>query len=90
MFDCVDVLAVSPGQMLELYAGSPSCMLQEKALKACFREWQHRRSAHCTSNSCACVCVNAWHAGPRAINSSLFCDKTHAHSFAERTLGLRS
>uniref|UniRef100_A0A8C8DHP4 Retinoic acid receptor beta n=1 Tax=Oryzias sinensis TaxID=183150 RepID=A0A8C8DHP4_9TELE len=46
MFDCMDVLAVSPGQMLELYAGSPSCMLQEKALKACFREWQHRRSAH--------------------------------------------
>ncbi|XP_029369415.1 retinoic acid receptor beta isoform X2 [Echeneis naucrates] len=52
MFDCMDVLAVSPGQMLDFYTPSPSsCMLQEKALKACIsglahREWQHRRSAH--------------------------------------------
>ncbi|XP_063041181.1 retinoic acid receptor beta-like [Engraulis encrasicolus] len=51
MFDCMDVLAVSPGQMLDFYTASPSsCMLQEKALKACFRglaqrDWQHRRSA---------------------------------------------
>ncbi|KAG5264214.1 hypothetical protein AALO_G00251220 [Alosa alosa] len=51
MFDCMDVLAVSPGQMLDFYTSSPSsCMLQEKALKACFsglaqRDWQHRRSA---------------------------------------------
>uniref|UniRef100_H3DLE1 Retinoic acid receptor beta n=1 Tax=Tetraodon nigroviridis TaxID=99883 RepID=H3DLE1_TETNG len=51
MFDCMDVLAVSPGQMLDFYTSSPSsCMLQEKALKACIsglahREWQHRRSA---------------------------------------------
>eukprot|EP00066_Takifugu_rubripes_P009582 XP_003976668.2 PREDICTED: retinoic acid receptor beta-like [Takifugu rubripes] len=52
MFDCMDVLAVSPGQMLDFYTSSPSsCMLQEKALKACIsglahREWQHRRSAY--------------------------------------------
>ncbi|XP_062845943.1 retinoic acid receptor beta-like isoform X2 [Trichomycterus rosablanca] len=48
MFDCMDVLAVSPGQMLELCSASPSsCMLQERALKACFTDWQHRhRSAH--------------------------------------------
>ncbi|XP_036394706.1 retinoic acid receptor beta-like isoform X3 [Megalops cyprinoides] len=50
MFDCMDVLAVSPGQMLDFYTASPSCMLQEKALKACFNgltqtDWQHRRSA---------------------------------------------
>ncbi|KAM4705345.1 retinoic acid receptor beta isoform 1-T1 [Rhinophrynus dorsalis] len=51
MFDCMDVLAVSPGQMLDFYTASPSsCMLQEKALKACFNglaqtEWQHRHSA---------------------------------------------
>ncbi|XP_070292121.1 retinoic acid receptor beta-like [Salvelinus sp. IW2-2015] len=51
MFDCMDLLAVSPGQMLDFYTSSPSsCMLQEKALKACFgglaqRDWQHRRSA---------------------------------------------
>ncbi|XP_035250991.1 retinoic acid receptor beta-like isoform X4 [Anguilla rostrata] len=50
MFDCMDVLAVSPGQMLDFYTSSPSCMLQEKALKACFNgltqtDWQHRRSA---------------------------------------------
>lgn len=61
MFDCMDVLAVSPGQMLDLYTSSPSscmlqekalkaCMLQEKALKACIsglahRDWQHRRSS---------------------------------------------
>nr|XP_060637886.1 retinoic acid receptor beta isoform X1 [Anolis sagrei ordinatus] len=50
MFDCMDVLAVSPGQMLDFYTASPSsCMLQEKALKACFSglaqtEWQHRHS----------------------------------------------
>ncbi|XP_053570210.1 retinoic acid receptor beta [Bombina bombina] len=49
MFDCMDVLAVSPGQMLDFYTASPSsCMLQEKALKACFTglaqtEWQHHR-----------------------------------------------
>lgn len=55
MFDCMDVLAVSPGQMLDFYTASPSsCMLQEKALKACFSglaqtEWQHRRSAQCRS-----------------------------------------
>ncbi|XP_069814771.1 retinoic acid receptor beta isoform X3 [Dendropsophus ebraccatus] len=48
MFDCMDVLAVSPGQMLDFYTASPSsCMLQEKALKACFSglaqtEWQHQ------------------------------------------------
>ncbi|XP_075068448.1 retinoic acid receptor beta isoform X2 [Mixophyes fleayi] len=47
MFDCMDVLAVSSGQMLDFYTASPSsCMLQEKALKACFSglaqtEWQH-------------------------------------------------
>ncbi|XP_037402414.1 retinoic acid receptor beta isoform X2 [Pygocentrus nattereri] len=52
MFDCMDVLAVSPGQMLDLYPPPPSsCMLQEQALKACFRglaraDWQHRRGAH--------------------------------------------
>ncbi|XP_018605782.2 retinoic acid receptor beta-like isoform X2 [Scleropages formosus] len=52
MFDCVDVLAVGPGQMLELYSPSASsCMLQEKALKACIgrlahADWQQRRSAH--------------------------------------------
>ncbi|XP_026563938.1 retinoic acid receptor beta isoform X3 [Pseudonaja textilis] len=51
MFDCMDALAVSPGQMLDFYTASPSsCMLQEKALKACFTgltqtEWQHRHSA---------------------------------------------
>ncbi|XP_002932450.2 retinoic acid receptor beta [Xenopus tropicalis] len=51
MFDCMDVLAVSPGQMLDFYTASPSsCMLQEKALKACFNglaqtDWQHRHSA---------------------------------------------
>ena len=56
MFDCMDVLAVSPGQMLDFYtSSSSSCMLQEKALKACIsglahREWQHRRNAHCRSN----------------------------------------
>ncbi|CAL8295557.1 unnamed protein product [Merluccius merluccius] len=53
MFDCMDVLSVSPGQMLDFYTSSPSsCMLQEKALKACIsglaqRDWQqHRRSTH--------------------------------------------
>lgn len=57
MFDCMDVLAVSPGQMLDFYTSSPSsCMLQEKALKACIsglaqREWQHRRSAYCRCTS---------------------------------------
>lgn len=51
MFDCMDVLTVSPGQMLDFYTTSPSsCMLQEKAIKACFNglaqtDWQHRRSA---------------------------------------------
>ena len=66
MFDCMDVL--SPGQMLDFYTSSPSsCMLQEKALKACIsglhahREWQHRRSAHCKVQLCVCerecVCV---------------------------------
>ncbi|KAG7457528.1 hypothetical protein MATL_G00228000 [Megalops atlanticus] len=35
--------------MLDFYSSAPSCMLQEKALKACFsgltqRDWQHRRS----------------------------------------------
>ncbi|KAG9328909.1 hypothetical protein JZ751_009372, partial [Albula glossodonta] len=50
MFDCMDVLAMSTGQMLDFYSTSPSCMLQERALKACFtgltqRSWQHRRSA---------------------------------------------
>lgn len=65
MFDCMDVLAVSPGQMLDFYTSSPSsCMLQEKALKACIsglahREWQHRRSAHCRSNFSSCVLVVA-------------------------------
>lgn len=55
MFDCMDVLAVSPAQMLDFYTASPSsCMLQEKALKACFSglaqtEWQHRHSAQCRS-----------------------------------------
>ncbi|GCC24070.1 retinoic acid receptor beta isoform X4 [Chiloscyllium punctatum] len=50
MFDCMDVLAVSPGQMLDFYTPSPSsCMLQEKALTACFnglthRDWQQRHS----------------------------------------------
>lgn len=57
MFDCMDVLAVSPGQMLDFYTASPSsCMLQEKALKACFSglaqtEWQHRHTAQCRSLS---------------------------------------
>ncbi|CAL9691179.1 unnamed protein product [Knipowitschia caucasica] len=52
MFDCVDVLAMSPGQMLDFYTASPSsCMLQEKALKACIsglthRGWHERRSAN--------------------------------------------
>ncbi|XP_059955492.1 retinoic acid receptor beta isoform X3 [Mesoplodon densirostris] len=51
MFDCMDVLSVSPGQILDFYTASPSsCMLQEKALKACFSgltqtEWQHRHTA---------------------------------------------
>eukprot|EP00062_Callorhinchus_milii_P010707 gi/632955890/ref/XP_007893687.1/ PREDICTED: retinoic acid receptor beta isoform X4 [Callorhinchus milii] len=50
MFDCMDVLAVSPGQMLDFYTPSPSsCMLQEKALTACFnglthRDWPQRHS----------------------------------------------
>ncbi|XP_051872947.1 retinoic acid receptor beta-like [Pristis pectinata] len=50
MFDCMDVLAVSPGQMLDFYTPSPSsCMLQEKALTACFnglthRDWQQKPS----------------------------------------------
>ncbi|KAI5087175.1 retinoic acid receptor beta-like isoform X2 [Silurus meridionalis] len=49
MFDCMDVL--SPGQMLDLCSSSPACMLQEKALKACFSgithtDWRLRRSAH--------------------------------------------
>lgn len=64
MFDCMDVLAVSPGQMLDFYTASPSsCMLQEKALKACFTglaqtEWQHRHSAQCRSCYCfvALIC----------------------------------
>lgn len=64
MFDCMDVLAVSPGQMLDFYTASPSsCMLQEKALKACFTglaqtEWQHRHSAQCRSSYCfvALIC----------------------------------
>ncbi|XP_051948493.1 retinoic acid receptor beta-like isoform X3 [Xyrauchen texanus] len=43
MFDCMDVLS---GHMLEFYSSSrSSCMLQEKALSACFN-WQHRRSKH--------------------------------------------
>lgn len=47
MFDCMDVLS---GHMLEFYSSSSSsCMLQEKALKACF-SWQHRRTKHCMSN----------------------------------------
>ncbi|XP_021568653.1 retinoic acid receptor beta isoform X4 [Carlito syrichta] len=51
MFDCMDILSVSPGQILDFYSASPSsCMLQEKALKACFNgltqtEWQHRHTA---------------------------------------------
>ncbi|XP_070220325.1 retinoic acid receptor beta isoform X5 [Bos mutus] len=51
MFDCMDVLSVSPGRILDFYTASPSsCMLQEKALKACFSgltqtEWQHRHTA---------------------------------------------
>ncbi|GAA6088422.1 retinoic acid receptor beta isoform X2 [Tachysurus ichikawai] len=49
MFDCMDVL--SPGQMLDLCSSTPACMLQEKALKACFSgithtDWRLRRSAH--------------------------------------------
>ncbi|XP_058260540.1 retinoic acid receptor beta-like isoform X2 [Hemibagrus wyckioides] len=49
MFDCMDVL--SPGQMLDLCSAAPACMLQEKALKACFSgithtDWRLRRSAH--------------------------------------------
>ncbi|CAG5884339.1 unnamed protein product [Menidia menidia] len=54
MFDCIDVLSVSPGQMLDFYTTSPSsCMLQEKALKACIsglahREWHHQRNANST------------------------------------------
>lgn len=65
MFDCMDVLAVSPGQMLDFYTSSPSsCMLQEKALKACIsglahREWQHHRSAHCRSNFSSSVIIVA-------------------------------
>ncbi|XP_048882669.1 retinoic acid receptor beta-like isoform X1 [Brienomyrus brachyistius] len=52
MFDCMDVIAVSTGQMLGFYSPSPSsCMLQEKALKACLSgiaqaDWPHRRSKH--------------------------------------------
>lgn len=69
MFDCMDVLAVSPGQMLDFYTSSPSsCMLQEKALKACIsglahREWQHRRSAHCRSNFSSSLVVAGGVAG---------------------------
>ncbi|XP_073668768.1 retinoic acid receptor beta-like [Paramisgurnus dabryanus] len=41
MFDCMDVLS---GHMLEFYSSSPSsCMLQEKALSACF-SWHQRRT----------------------------------------------
>ncbi|XP_053717967.1 retinoic acid receptor beta-like [Synchiropus splendidus] len=50
MFDCMDVLAVGPGQILDFYASGPSCMLRDQALKACIsrlahREWHSRRSA---------------------------------------------
>lgn len=56
MFDCMNVLAVSTGQMLDFYKAAPSsCMLQEKALKACIhglthREWNQIRSAQCRYN----------------------------------------
>ncbi|XP_064205334.1 retinoic acid receptor beta-like isoform X1 [Anguilla rostrata] len=48
MFDCMDVLAVSTGQMLDFYSASPSCMVQGRNLKARFsgltqRDWRHRR-----------------------------------------------
>ncbi|KAJ8267372.1 hypothetical protein COCON_G00125440 [Conger conger] len=51
MFDCMDVLAVSPGQMLDFYSASPgSCMVQGRHLKThlsglMHRDWRHRRSA---------------------------------------------
>ncbi|XP_043922814.1 retinoic acid receptor beta isoform X2 [Protopterus annectens] len=58
MFDCMDILAVSPGHMLDFYTASPSsCMLQEKALKACFSglaptEWQqHQHSTQFETQS---------------------------------------
>lgn len=45
MFDCMDVLSG------HFYSSSPSsCMLEEKALSACF-SWQHRRNKHCMSPS---------------------------------------
>ncbi|CAL8397627.1 unnamed protein product [Gadus morhua 'NCC'] len=43
--------AGSPGRMLDFYSSGPSsCMLQERALKACLsglaqRDWTHRRSS---------------------------------------------
>ena len=45
--------AGSPGRMLDFYSSGPSsCMLQERALKACLsglaqRDWTHRRSSQC-------------------------------------------
>lgn len=74
MFDCMDVLSVSPGQILDFYTASPSsCMLQEKALKACLSgftqaEWQHRRTAQCRF-------IIFFFLLPRKKNVSLACNK---------------
>ncbi|KAM9307937.1 retinoic acid receptor beta isoform 2-T2 [Gastrophryne carolinensis] len=55
MFDCMDLLAVSPGHMLDFYtvASPSSCMLHDKALKACLTQWQHRHHHHSNSSSSA-------------------------------------
>lgn len=75
MFDCMDVLSVSPGQILDFYTASPSsCMLQEKALKACLSgftqaEWQHRHTAQCRFIIIFSFLL------PRKKNISLACNK---------------
>ncbi|XP_010888170.1 retinoic acid receptor beta isoform X2 [Esox lucius] len=50
MFDYMDFLAVGPGEMLDFYTASPSCMLQQPSRTACFTgltetDWQVHRSA---------------------------------------------
>lgn len=87
MFDCMDVLAVSPGQMLDFYTASPSsCMLQEKALKACFSglaqtEWQHRHSAQCRS----CYCFVALICCSHFFKKIFACQKQEKNATQKRT-----
>ncbi|KAM6967561.1 retinoic acid receptor beta-like, partial [Aplochiton taeniatus] len=50
MFDYMDFLSLGPGEILDFYTASPSCMLQEQSLAACFTDlteadWQVHRSA---------------------------------------------